>query len=534
MKNYKDIDNFFKSIVEPAEMTTSEKVWVNITKELDKEDAKNKKRGIFFFSLLGFILLLFGVISVILLRPVNTVTHKKTTLVHASESTPQVNGISVKKPTAFSSVNINKHGYPDNAAPGSQNIAHTSKMNKSRVTQGELVKNNRALASNLHISVSGPKPVSSQVYSKPMKDRVHPKKANNTLQPGNTAFIQNTDASRMNKNNSTASVSDLTKNDKTQAPKTKQITNTSAPVVKSAEVNAQAENNKVSSYDSSTSGNKTVTSLNSPKGATTDSITVTKPTEAPSNIQNQTTAAQAQPSDLWSRVSIYGFFSPEYSNRRIVSNGNSESDSSYNFNNEETPGFSYTTGVKLQYAFSKHWSVQTGCAYSVFSQLIKPTTLNYDNGGFYLSSSSGTVELPASLYSAAHAGDSLNLSSNTKQIIQFINIPLLVKYSISVHKFTLYTYLGASVNFIKGEKTTIHIQNGGDIQSATVPNSMQGLKRNNYSLHLGLGLQYNISEKLSIGLEPAFDGSFTPINQGMPVNSFPYSIGLSTNIGYIF
>jgi len=61
-----------------------------------------------------------------------------------------------------------------------------------------------------------------------------------------------------------------------------------------------------------------------------------------------------------------------------------------------------------------------------------------------------------------------------------------------------------------------------------------GLKTINYSSTLGLGLEYNITETISLSLEPAFKYYINSINRSDNINTHPYSIGIFTGLSYIF
>ncbi len=126
-------------------------------------------------------------------------------------------------------------------------------------------------------------------------------------------------------------------------------------------------------------------------------------------------------------------------------------------------------------------------------------------------------------------GDTLNIKSETSETIEFINIPLMVRYHFGKSKFKYFVTAGGSINFVRGDQVKIVVD---DSYSET--NEHDGLKSTNYSLILGAGVQYNFYKSMNVFLNPTFRYSITPVNQYNPMDSYPYYIGIGAGLSIHF
>ena len=117
-------------------------------------------------------------------------------------------------------------------------------------------------------------------------------------------------------------------------------------------------------------------------------------------------------------------------------------------------------------------------------------------------------------------GDTISIKTETSESLQFINIPLTLRYQFGQRKISYFVETGAAISFVKGDKVKITIDD-----SYTENNERDGLRNLNYSLLLSAGIQYNFYKGLFISLKPSFRYSITPVNQVNPLSSYPYYIG---------
>ncbi len=143
----------------------------------------------------------------------------------------------------------------------------------------------------------------------------------------------------------------------------------------------------------------------------------------------------------------------------------------------------------------------------------------------------GTTELPNST-TIPQIGDSVYLKTTSKQILQFINIPLIIRFQLVKNKFSYYAYSGLSANFLINEQSVVSIEN--PTSETIIISNISGLKKLTCGFLLGIGAEYNFYKGLSIFTEPVFRGSITSINQNTSVTSYPISIGLNTGFTYHF
>ncbi|HXB41543.1 MAG TPA: outer membrane beta-barrel protein [Bacteroidia bacterium] len=235
-----------------------------------------------------------------------------------------------------------------------------------------------------------------------------------------------------------------------------------------------------------------------------------------------------------SRLTAYLFFSPDYTKQSIVDNHNVDNQSEADYKSSESPDFSFTTGMKCNYSFNRKWGMQSGLTYSYFSQYIKPVLIFASNGSdgsphYALPTSYGIVELPNSTTSPSKVGDSLYLKSDSRQVIQFINLPILLTYKLGGNKLSYYLMAGASLNMVISEKAILDEQGTQEII-----HKVTGLREFNQSLIVGAGIEYSPKNRFCFRVEPTFKRNITPVNKNNPVSTYPYSFGIAFCLGFRF
>ncbi len=253
--------------------------------------------------------------------------------------------------------------------------------------------------------------------------------------------------------------------------------------------------------------------------------------------------------------SVGGQFSPIYSFRYIGQNSlDSDRDS---YNNNENGLFTYTGGLHVQYNASRRIKIYTGVYYSRMGQQIADLQL-------YKSANNGPINLPIKgdldinnsigfitsrndmLYFQDQSGyrvEPLSLSEsydplkegliplNAKivQSLDYLEVPLIIRYKLIDKRIDLNLLGGVSTNFMVRNETYASVEG-----SKIYIGETNGLKTINYSSTLGIGLEYGLTESISLSLEPAFKYYINSINQGNNMDTHPYSIGIFTGLNYIF
>jgi len=218
-------------------------------------------------------------------------------------------------------------------------------------------------------------------------------------------------------------------------------------------------------------------------------------------------------------------------------------DTESELNEIEDPLISYAGGVDVNYDVSSRWSFQSGMYFSRIGQ-VNNEALNFkqENNQFLLyaiNTSTGDISI-----SFETIPDHVKqFESQKKDTIQSVNlenvrvvqnfdlfeIPFLVKYRILDKKFGISLSGGLSPAYLLKNSTILEVDNDKyDIGNSDNLNTMI------VNTTLGLGLNYTVSNKISLNLEPTFKYSLSPINKNSQFNYHPYYFSWFTGIRYRF
>ncbi len=232
-----------------------------------------------------------------------------------------------------------------------------------------------------------------------------------------------------------------------------------------------------------------------------------------------------------SRFFVRGFYSPDISFFHLKGDqSGNQNASTMKIENSETETFSSTVGALLDYKLSRRWSLQSGLTLSTTNINIDPETIyaQSDNSGavkYQINTSSGYGYILPSFSKNPNIGDSI-FSMSTTHTLQYLGIPLAVKYNITKKKFTINIMTGVSANFLTHGKITTNVEKGNNNETETTDN-INGLKKFYFSGITGVGLDYNFYKNLSVCFSPTFRFALNSINKDVPVKSFPNSLGFS-------
>ncbi len=248
--------------------------------------------------------------------------------------------------------------------------------------------------------------------------------------------------------------------------------------------------------------------------------------------------------------------SPIYSYRNLeVSDGNAPSASYYN--DVEDGIVSYAGGVNVHYAILKRLSVQSGLYYSsmgmkvgnaYYASLDSKISFLDETSSIQASinNSTGIIETQQGLdnvYAAntvPQAGleitsqyaraNSLNTPEGViLQQFEYLELPLILRYRVIDRRLGFHFLGGLSSNFLVGN-SAYYLDGGDKEQIGTTGN----LRPVNYSSIVGLGVDYSISKRFHVNLEPTFRYYLNSINTGSIIKSHPYTIGFYTGLLYTF
>ncbi len=202
-------------------------------------------------------------------------------------------------------------------------------------------------------------------------------------------------------------------------------------------------------------------------------------------------------------------------------------------NNRNDFHLSYTTGLNIEYKFSKKASIQSGLFYSQWFAPISPAVVNalQDNTGNYkfkLTTNYGIAELHKQSWSLPQIGDSLSIKDGYLNL-QSISFPALIKLNIKQGKLNLGAVGGAAINLMTKDVAEVEYfsQNGSEKETVQ---KLEGLRNIYFSAIAGLEGSYNINNSVSVNFYPLLRYAITPVNKETPVKTYPINIGIGAGL----
>lgn len=248
--------------------------------------------------------------------------------------------------------------------------------------------------------------------------------------------------------------------------------------------------------------------------------------------------------------------SPIYSYRNLEASGTSAPGTTY-YNDVESGVVSYAGGVNVHYAPLKRLSVQSGLYYSNLGMKVgNAYYASVDNKNSFfdqsssmqaaINNSTGIIETDQGLDYAVGANtvpqagwelatqysrvNSVNApEGEILQQFQYLELPVILRYKVVDRRFGFHFLGGLSSNFLVGNSA--YYQDGTDREHIGATSNIRPV---NYSSVVGLGVDYSISKRFHVNLEPTFRYYLNSINTGSAIKSHPYTIGFYTGLLYTF
>jgi len=247
-----------------------------------------------------------------------------------------------------------------------------------------------------------------------------------------------------------------------------------------------------------------------------------------------------QPSQQWS---VGAQFSPVYSYRNLSGDGFSTPDEQVDpdyFNNTENGLMAYAGGISLNYGFNDRLSLASGLYLSRIGQE-NDDVVAYDSPDspylYNLASSGGTVTINPQKFEKVMVREIDNTKDSVPgdyivngtfvQNLDYLEVPLVLKYKMLQSRFSVNLSGGLSPGILVNNRSYFSVE-GEKVQTGFTEN----IKPVIYNSVMGVGIEYSISTKLSINLDPLFKYSLSPINSNSGIKYHPYSISWFTGITY--
>jgi hypothetical protein len=252
------------------------------------------------------------------------------------------------------------------------------------------------------------------------------------------------------------------------------------------------------------------------------------------------------------RWSIMAIASPSYYNR--ISKGNNETLAQMMAS--EKPVLSYSGGVALSYRVNRRFSIQSGVYYSSVGQELSGISsysgfqkINNSKGAknFFVQTANGTVYTsnPDVFLTDNYKGERILTSisnefidpekaqldyidNSLRQNFNYLELPIVIRYKVVDKTLDFNIVGGVSSNLLVGNSVSAGIGGRSKIGET------DGLNSITFCSSLGMGMEYNLSNKLSLNLEPTFRYYLNSFGSIPGMNIHPVSFGVFSGLSYKF
>jgi len=222
----------------------------------------------------------------------------------------------------------------------------------------------------------------------------------------------------------------------------------------------------------------------------------------------------------------------------------------------EQSQFSYSGGVAFSYKISRKLSIQSGLYYSSGGQEVGGINsfagfqkYDYTKGdhNFEVLTSNGTIYTNnVDVFLLDRAGDRVltrytndvfdplkselqYLNNSLRQSFSYLEMPVILRYKLLDKVLDLNVIGGLSYNLLVSNNVYATIDGGRYPVGKT-----EGLNPVMLSSSIGMGMEYSLSEKFSLNLEPTFRYFINPFSVIPGIRIHPYSIGIFSGLTYKF
>ena len=200
--------------------------------------------------------------------------------------------------------------------------------------------------------------------------------------------------------------------------------------------------------------------------------------------------------------------------------------------NESTGDVSFSYGMQVGFKVNNKWSIRTGVNQVNTSYTTQNVVYAPSAGAFISSNVVSTYGVYNQNYYDNNIGNQgtriFSENGNLTQQLGFIEVPLEIEYTILDGKF--------GVNLSGGASTFLLTNNGLLLDTADGMMNIgesQNINQTSFSTNIGLGLNYAISQKLQLNVEPAFKYQLNTF-QGSNLSFNPYFFGVYTGLQFQF
>jgi hypothetical protein len=223
----------------------------------------------------------------------------------------------------------------------------------------------------------------------------------------------------------------------------------------------------------------------------------------------------------------------------------------------EQPLVSYSGGLALSYKISKRFTIQSGLYYSSLGQKLDGINSfdgfqSYSNTkgshNFEVLTTAGTIYTSnPNVFLSGNGADSRILTAYTNNVfdpgkaslqpvnnsldqnLSFLELPVVLRYKLVDKTIGINLIGGLSYNLL------VHNSVYTTLDGNKYPiGDTKGINPLTLSSSLGMGMEYNFSDKLSLNLEPTFRYYLNPFSVNTGSSIHPYSFGIFSGVSYKF
>ncbi len=231
---------------------------------------------------------------------------------------------------------------------------------------------------------------------------------------------------------------------------------------------------------------------------------------------------------------IGALISPDVSGSRLSEQYEYNDEDENDISSREKRNMSYSFGLVGQCQWSDKWSFQSGLVLSTSYISIAPTVVkaSADNAGNYkfkLATTYGLGVFTKTGNRNIQNGDSINLNNTSSLRLQYLSIPINVKYRLSNAKIGFSALAGIGLNQVTSEKLVIDLNTmyGGEKE---VIHKLEGLRNIFLTVNTGIEASYTLNKQFSASFSPILQYAITPINKNTPIKNYPVTASFSASL----
>jgi hypothetical protein len=224
--------------------------------------------------------------------------------------------------------------------------------------------------------------------------------------------------------------------------------------------------------------------------------------------------------------------------------------------NSEVNNITYSGGVSFSYSINKKISLQSGLYYSSMGNMVNGVDTysgfsNYINtkssSNFGIATSNGMIVATNNdIYLSDNTGDRIStpytadvfdpaktslqyINGSIHQSFQYLEVPVIVRYKLLDKKIGINLLGGLSYNLLVGN-SAYAIYEGKHVFIGKT----DGINPLAFSSSVGLGMEYDLSEKFSFNLEPTLRYYLSTMGNRTDGKNHPYLLGVYSGLFYKF